>query len=372
MNVRRVRQVSGMSESRRAGGSYASTATLAPTRRQQVDPEAVGIVGQGQAQANANIALIKYWGKADEDLIIPTTSSLSLTLDGLSTRTSVQFLDLNAGPDRLAIDDQPQGGKALGRVSRFLDLVRRQAGIDAPALVSSYNTVPYGAGLASSSSAFAALAGAACVAAGLDLSPRELSRLARRGSGSACRSIFGGLALWQAGQDDASSYAQPVDSQMDLALIVVLVSGQEKRISSREAMRRTISTSPLYQAWVDQSQADLEQALAAIRANDLQALGPVVEANALGMHAAMLAARPAVSYWLPDTLLAFDAVRQIRADGLSAWATLDAGPNIKVLTSGQEAARVAEELRRRLPGVNIQVHKPGPGLQIIGSDGGER
>ncbi|RBP98937.1 diphosphomevalonate decarboxylase [Bifidobacterium xylocopae] len=335
------------------------------------------VLGRAQAKANANIALIKYWGKADEELIIPRSSSLSLTLAGLSTSTEVTFLESSErggsrGPvDTLTIDDEPQTGKALERVSRFLDLVRDEAGISASARVSSYNTVPYGAGLASSSSAFAALAGAASKAAGLDLSERDLSRLARRGSGSACRSIYGGLVKWEAGHDDASSYATPVESDMDLALIVVLVSGQEKRISSRLAMRRTVETSPLYRAWAEQSAADLEEALGAIRDHDLERLGAVVEANALGMHAAMLAARPAICYWRPETLTAFEAVRSIREDGLGAWATLDAGPNLKVLTDGGKATAVADLLQARLPGVNIQVHRPGPGLRIMPSvDGG--
>ncbi|KFI39276.1 diphosphomevalonate decarboxylase [Bifidobacterium actinocoloniiforme DSM 22766] len=354
---------------RRVGGrplpGAAATATLAQGERADGAP-----LGRGQARANANIALIKYWGKADEDLIIPRTSSLSLTLDGLSTRTDVEFLRSGAadGPaaDSLTIDDEPKSGKPLERVSRFLDVVRAQAGIDAPARVCSYNTVPYGAGLASSSSAFAALAGAACAAAGLELSNRELSRLARRGSGSACRSIYGGLVKWEAGHDDASSYAVPVESDLDLALIVVLVSGQEKTVSSRLAMRRTVETSPLYQAWAEQSAVDLDEALAAIRARDLERLGELVEANALGMHAAMLAARPAICYWRPETLRVFEAVRAVRADGLGAWSTLDAGPNLKVLTGGGQAAAVADQLRARLPGVNIQVHRAGPGLRIMG------
>ncbi|BDR53996.1 diphosphomevalonate decarboxylase [Bombiscardovia apis] len=350
-----------------AGSQPAATATLA--ERSTLSSEAEPVLGRGQARANANIALIKYWGKADEDLIIPTTSSLSLTLDGLSTRTQVEFLAQSYGPDQLTIDDQPQGGKALARVSRFLDIVRRRAGIDAPARVNSYNTVPYGAGLASSSSAFAALAGAASAAAGLDLGRQELSRLARRGSGSACRSLYGGLVQWQAGSDDASSYALPVESDMDLALVVVLISGQEKQISSREGMRRTVQTSPLYRAWVEQSRLDLQDALKAIQYEDLEALGAIAEANAMGMHAAMLASRPAVCYWLPDTLSAMEAVGQIRAEGLPAWGTMDAGPNMKVLTSGAQAVRVAEELRGRLPGVNIQVHRPGPGLEMLGNEG---
>ncbi|MDF7640745.1 diphosphomevalonate decarboxylase [Bifidobacterium sp. ESL0784] len=325
------------------------------------------------AVANANIALIKYWGKADERLIIPRASSLSLTLDGLSTRTTVEFgepytadsPDTQSITDSLTIDGKEQQGPALTRVSKFLDIVRDEAGLKLPAHVTSSNTVPFGAGLASSASAFAALAAAASKAAGLELNPRDLSRLARRGSGSACRSIFGGLVKWNAGDDDASSYAEPVDSgNMDLAIVVVLISSAKKPISSREAMRRTIATSPLYDAWIDSCGKDLDDALAAIRVGDVGRLGEITEANALGMHAAMMASRPAVLYWLPQTVAALNAVADIRETGLGAWSTMDAGPNVKVLTDGRDAERVADQLRDRLPNCEIAVHRPGAGVRF--------
>jgi diphosphomevalonate decarboxylase len=373
------------------------------------------------ACAHANIALIKYWGKADEALVIPTTSSLSLTLDGLSTQTTVEFLadgdalargdgvradgdgvraddgaprsetgeradaagsDVSAAqsdttpdiapgtisdtvPDTLTIDGVLQHGTSLARVSRFLDLVRERAGIAAPARVTSRNTVPFGAGLASSASAFAALAAAASRAAGLELSGRDLSRLARRGSGSACRSIYGGLVKWNAGHDDATSYAQPVECPMDLAIIVILISAKEKPMSSREAMRLTMRTSPLYPAWMRASADDMTRALAAVAASDLDALGEVVEANALGMHASMMAARPAVIYWLPQTVTALFAVRDLRKNGYGAWSTMDAGANVKVLTAAADAEQVASELRDRLPGQTIEVHHIGSGVRVV-------
>ncbi|MCI1673187.1 MAG: diphosphomevalonate decarboxylase [Bifidobacterium tibiigranuli] len=369
------------------------------------------------ACAHANIALIKYWGKADEGLVIPTTSSLSLTLDGLSTQTTVEFLaggetlaggdgaradgdevradggvlrseagertdaagsdgsatksdtapDTISGtvPDTLTIDGVAQHGTSLARVSRFLDLIRERAGIAAPARVTSRNTVPFGAGLASSASAFAALAAAASRAAGLELSGRDLSRLARRGSGSACRSIYGGLVKWNAGHDDATSYAQPVECPMDLAIIVILISAKEKPMSSREAMRLTMRTSPLYPAWVRASADDMTRALAAVAASNLDALGEVVEANALGMHASMMAARPAVIYWLPQTITALSAVRDLRRHGYSAWSTMDAGANVKVLAAAADAEQVASELRDRLPGQTIEVHHIGSGVRVV-------
>ena len=326
-----------------------------------------------RASANANIALIKYWGKVEESLTVPTTSSLSLTLDGTRTTTTVSF-DGGAGDvDAVTINGSHAEGTALARVSRFLDLVRARSGLAERASVVSSSTVPLAAGLASSAAGFAALAAAASRAAGMDLDDRALSRLARRGSGSAARSVFGGLVLWNAGFDDATSYAEPVGADgvdgadgagLDPAMVVIVLSEERKTIGSTEAMRATMRTSPLYPAWVEAGREDLRAALAAVRERDLPRLGEVVEANALGMHAAMIASRPSIMYWLPRTIEALHAVRAVREEGLPAWATIDAGPNVKVLTRGADADAVAAALRDRLPGAAVSVRRPGGGVRI--------
>lgn len=329
------------------------------------------------ARANSNIALIKYWGKADRRLTIPTTSSLSLTLAGTWTTTTVSFDGAPSGGDGrsdvVSINGSPATGASHERVSRFLDLVRSMAGLHEAATVTSLSTVPLAAGLASSAAGFAALAGAASRAAGLNLDPRSLSRLARRGSGSACRSVFGGLVQWHAGTDDASSYAEPVTvdgrdaagpTGLDLAMVVACVADGRKEISSTRAMDLTMRTSSLYPAWAASSAEDLEAALQAVGEGDLRALGEVAEANALGMHATMIASRPAVVYWAPRTVEVLHAVRRLRHDGLEAWATMDAGPNVKILTHRSRADEVAQALRAVADGIEVSVHTPGSGLVI--------
>lgn len=334
-------------------------------------------VGFAAASADANIALVKYWGKADERLILPRSSSLSLTLDGLSTRTEVRFLETPGNDaqvkdddlvmrDTLTIDGKSQSGRALERVSGFLDIVRSMAGLEGTvANVASWNTVPYGAGLASSASAFAALAAAASRAAGLWLSPRELSRLARRGSGSACRSVFGGLVRWNAGVSDETSYAEPIDSsKLNLAIVVVSVSEGVKPLSSREAMERTVATSPLYDAWIRSCAKDMEEAMKAVEYGDLELLGRVTEANSMGMHSTMMTARPPILYWLPQSVAILRAVQGIRADGVGAWSTMDAGPNVKVLVDAGDALSVADELKERVPGCKVSVHMSGHAVRF--------
>lgn len=323
------------------------------------------------ATAHANIALIKYWGKADGALILPRTSSLSLTLDELYTTTTVRFDDDVTG-DRATLDGEPVTGRPLARITALLDIVRERAGIRASAEVTSLNTVPTAAGLASSASGFAALAGASAAAAGLELSDRELSRLARRGSGSASRSIFAGLAIWHAGHDDASSYAEPVEDgggfADELSIVVLVLDAGRKTVSSRDAMRLTVETSPEYEPWVRRHASDLSEVLDAVARRDLTRLGEAAEANALGMHATMRAATPAVDYLTDASHAALRAVADARVEGFPAWATMDAGPNVKVLTSAAHADALDRWLRDQLessvPGLRTIITHAGPGLKV--------
>ncbi|MGO2658444.1 diphosphomevalonate decarboxylase [Mycetocola reblochoni] len=316
------------------------------------------------ATAHSNIALIKYWGKRDARLAIPSTSSLSLTLDVFPTTTRVAFDDA-LETDTVQLDGAPMPPRAAARVSDFLDLVRERAGITTAARVVTENAVPTGAGLASSASGFAALAGAASTAAGLDLDTRELSRLARRGSGSASRSVFGGLVQWNAGTGDADSYAEPVPSgDLSLAMIVVVVNAAEKAVSSRDGMRRTVETSPFYEPWVSRSADDLAQMRRAIADADLASVCEIAESNAMGMHGTMLGARPPFSYWEPASLAVMGVVRALRDRGVVCGFTMDAGPNVKIICSPSDVATVTAALDDAVPGAERIVAGPGPGLLI--------
>ncbi len=295
--------------------------------------------GEGSAYAAANIALCKYWGKRDRDLHLPTTSSLSLSLP-LGTTTSVSFAERDAvifQGKELPADD----AFAL-RITRFLDLIRPQANFGFT--VTTNNTIPTAAGLASSASGFAALVLALNKASGWHLPARELSILARLGSGSASRSIFDGFVLWYRGkrEDGSDSYAEPLDlSWPELRLGMLVVEHGEKSISSGAAMERTMATSPLYPAWVDGSTGQLQQIHAALQRQDIDALGRAAEANALGMHATMLAATPAISYWTPETMAILQKVWHLRKEGLSLYATLDAGPNVKLIFHARDEEAVS-------------------------------
>ncbi len=339
-------------------------------------PRRPATAGSSVAVAHPNIALIKYWGKRDERLILPRTDSLSMTLDIFPTTTRVRLAP-EAAHDQVTLGGEPVEGEALRRVAAFLELVRDAAGLSQRAVVETANTVPTGAGLASSASGFAALAVAAADAYGLDLDATALSRLARRGSGSASRSIFGGFAIWHAGrltgtpeQADLSSYAEPVPTaRVDLALVIAVVNAGPKPVSSREAMRRTVDTSPLYAPWAASSKGDLADMRKALSGGDLAAVGEIAERNALGMHATMLAARPAVRYMSSATLAVLDSVLQLRKDGVPAYATMDAGPNVKVLCHRAETDRVAAAVRAAAPGTSVHIAGPGQGARLLDEAG---
>jgi diphosphomevalonate decarboxylase len=321
------------------------------------------------ARAGTNIALVKYWGKRDKILNLPATGSLSLTLDQLGSETCVRFGALPGGNDRVSLNGAPADERFTRRVSGFLDLVRARAGVRLPAEVSTTNTVPTAAGLASSASGFAALALAASRAAGLELSPAELSALARRGSGSAARSIFGGFAEMTAGAalDGADAFAHQLlgPEAWDLRLVVALTTRAQKPIGSTEAMERTAATSPYYASWVTSTERDLPEARAAVEGRDLAKLGAVAERSALRMHACALSAEPPIIYWNPTTLAAMRAVLDLRATGTAAYFTIDAGPHVKVLGAAADAPAIEAALRQ-IPGVESTIiAAPGPAAQVI-------
>lgn len=318
---------------------------------------------QATAVAYPNIALIKYWGKRDEQLILPMTGSLSLTLNVHATTTTVQ-VDQALTADVVEMNGAQMDAVAARKVSVFLDLVRTLAGTAVFAKVITRNDGPTAAGLASSASGFAALAAAAAQAYGLNLSLRDLSRLARRGSGSASRSVFAGLAVWHPG-DDQTSFAEPLDSgPLDLAMVMAVVDAGQKSVSSRIAMRRTVETSPFYPAWVEQNPRDLQTMQAAIAAADFTHIGELTESNALRMHATMLGALPPVRYMAAASMSILDLAQGLRGQGVQVYATMDAGPNVKLLCQRPDMPAVVAALRQVLPEQKIVQALPGPGVQV--------
>jgi len=317
------------------------------------------------ALAHPNIAFIKYWGNRDQTLRLPINGSISMNLEGLFTRTTVTF-SATLKADRLRIGNRPVSGSGLERVSRFLDIVRQLANINERAEVTSDNNFPSGAGIASSAAAFAALALAGSKAAGLELSEARLSRLARRGSGSACRSIPGGFVEWQVGEGEEDSYAfsmTPLE-HWDLADCVAIVSSGHKKTGSTEG-HALAGTSPLQAARVEDAPRRLDLCRRAIMERDFEALAHVVELDSDMMHAVMMTSTPGLFYWQPASVGVMDAVREWRGRGMPVCYTVDAGPNIHVICPSGYIGETEKNLRE-LPGVqDVLVARVGGPARII-------
>lgn len=316
------------------------------------------------ARAHTNIALIKYWGKENEDIILPKNNSLSLTLDAFYTETKVVF-DSSFTEDQLFINGELEDLEALKKVKVVLDLAREKSGHKEFAHVESYNFVPTAAGLASSASGLAALAGACNDALQLNLNRRELSMLARRGSGSACRSIYGGFVEWEKGIDHESSYAQPIDdAEWDIGMLFMVLEEKRKEVSSRVGMKHTVDTSPFYPVWLDTLNEDLKEIKKAIDQQDINRLGSVAEANALKMHATNLGAKPPFTYWNDKSMIAMDQVRSLRKQGFSVYFTMDAGPNVKLIGKASELEAIRNQLLSQYSKDQLIIAKAGPGLAL--------
>ncbi|MEB5828193.1 diphosphomevalonate decarboxylase [Staphylococcus haemolyticus] len=299
----------------------------------------------GKARAHTNIALIKYWGKADEALIIPMNNSLSVTLDRFYTETRVTF-DETLTEDQLILNGEAVNAKESAKIQRYMEMIRKEAGISEHALIESENFVPTAAGLASSASAYAALAGACNEALQLGLSDKDLSRLARRGSGSASRSIYGGFAEWEKGNDNETSFAHRVEAdgwENELAMVFVVINNKSKKVSSRSGMSLTRDTSRFYQYWLDNVEPDLKETKEAIAQKDFKRMGEVIEANGLRMHATNLGAQPPFTYLVPESYDAMRIVHECREAGLPCYFTMDAGPNVKVLIEKKNQQAIVDK-----------------------------
>ena len=322
------------------------------------------------AQAHPNIALVKYWGKRDAALNLPVVGSLSITLDRIWTQTKVSF-DPALTQDHFSLNGR-EDAKETQKVNACLDLLRAKAGVKWGARIESRNNFPTAAGLASSASGFAALVVAGAQALGLKLADAEKSALARRGSGSAARSIFGGYVEWTLGTraDGADSVATQIldAAAWPLSVVVAITSTAAKEIGSTVGMNRTAETSPYQQAWIESQEKDLAQARAAIKARDFVALAEVSEHSCLKMHALALSAKPGLLYWNGATIEGMRRVRALRAQNVPVFFTVDAGPQLKAVCLPEALPKVSAALRE-VPGVLDVVETGlGAGARVVNTE----
>ena len=276
----------------------------------------------------ANIAIVKYWGKADADRMIPSTSSISLTLENMYTETKLSFLPKDATSDVMYIGDELQGEKETTKASKVLDIFRTDP--NQPVKIETWNNMPTAAGLSSSSSGLSALVKAANELFQVGKTQSELAQIAKFASGSSSRSFFGPLAAW----DKDSGEVYPVETDLKLAMIMLVLTDQKKPVSSRDGMKLCTETSTSFPEWIRQSELDYKDMLAYLKA------------NALRMHQTTSTANPPFSYLTEASYQAMDKVKALRASGEQCYFTMDAGPNVKVLCMEEDLDRLAEHLRK--------------------------
>lgn len=293
-------------------------------------------MNQVEVLAHPNVALIKYWGKRDETEKIPAGPSLSITLGGLETRTTVS----ESGDDTVFIDGQSVFDQ---KITQWLEYFRRE--YDIPRLkIESNNNFPKNCGFASSSSGFAALAVAINALCGLNLDFASLARITRLGSASAVRSLLAGYVAMNPDSQRCVPVQLVPPDYWNLRVVAAVTSTEQKLISSTEGMAQTVATSPFYQNWVAQTEGDFKRCSEAIRDRDFNTLAEVSEANCYRMHALMMSTLPPLRYWRAGSMNAIDTIERLRRDRVPVFFTSDAGPQIKAICEPKAAATVKNAL----------------------------
>ncbi len=326
---------------------------------------------KASAIANANIALVKYWGKRNKTLKLPYNSSISMTTEGLMTHTTIEF-SKEYKEDLFILNGKTfkKGSKEYDDgVGRFLNVVRKKAGIRLRAKIMSYNNFPTAAGLASSAAGFAALALAVNQALCLNLNKKELSILARRGSGSASRSIFGGFVEWKKGKrrDGLDSYAHqivPADYWQDFRMIICITSSREKKVSSRTGMERTVRTSPMYKAWLKTIDQDIKRIKKGIKDRNFTLVGETAQENCLKMHALTMTSKPSIFYWNSTTIDLINRIIEWKNQGIECYFTIDAGPQVKIICLEKDIKKIIKRCRYIKGVEKVIVTRPGRGARI--------
>ncbi|AKI35498.1 TPA: diphosphomevalonate decarboxylase [Streptococcus pyogenes] len=286
----------------------------------------------------ANIAIIKYWGKENQAKMIPSTSSISLTLENMFTTTSISFLPDTATSDQFYINGVLQDEEEHTKISAIIDQFRQPG--QAFVKMETQNNMPTAAGLSSSSSGLSALVKACDQLFDTQLDQKALAQKAKFASGSSSRSFFGPVAAW----DKDSGAIYKVETDLKMAMIMLVLNAAKKPISSREGMKLCRDTSTTFDEWVEQSAIDYQHMLTYLKTNNFEKVGQLTEANALAMHATTKTANPPFSYLTKESYQAMEAVKELRQEGFACYFTMDAGPNVKVLCLEKDLAQLAERL----------------------------
>ena len=308
-----------------------------------------------KVKSYANIAIIKYWGKKDAEKMIPSTSSISLTLNDMFTETEMEFINdsdikiavekkIKSGnckdkfsdmTDLFYLNGELQDRKHTEKISKVVDLFRENR--NHKVKIATTNNMPTAAGLSSSSSGLSAVIKACNELFEKNYTQSELAQISKFGSGSSSRSFFGPVAAWD--KDTGEIYE--VKTDLKLAMIVLVLNENKKEISSRNGMELCGKTSTYFDEWVKQSEVDFVNMKKYLDENDFEKVGTLTEENALRMHKTTETANPPFTYFNEKTYEAMDFVKNLRNNGEKCYFTMDAGPNVKVLCLEEDLEKLA-------------------------------
>jgi diphosphomevalonate decarboxylase len=317
------------------------------------------------AVAPANIAFTKYCGKTDDELRLPANPSFSMNLDNCVTTTTVEF-DKKYTEDSFEMISENVNEKEKSRALKHVDRMRNMAQSRLFAKIVTKNSFPKSAGIASSASGFAALAVSVADALGLNLSEKELSVMARIGSGSACRSIPDGFVEWKIGKTSDESYAHtlfPPDF-WDLRNIVAIVKSKTKKIPTTEGMEASRETSIFYQSRINAIRPLHEKLQKAFGEKDFKEVGEIVEKDCIYMHSVMMTTMPPLFYWTPETLAVIQNVIEWREEGIESYFTIDAGPNVHIICEAKTKKKLVEKIKKLDFVEKIISNKPTKGAHL--------
>lgn len=307
-------------------------------------------------KTHANIALLKYWGKRDKTLFLPTKNSFSIALDALTTTTNIAFSQNS--DHSVTINKMIPEKETIAPIISFLDYIRHSFSIHHYFTISTHNNFPMGAGIASSASGFAALALGINDLCTLGLSKKELSVVARHGSGSASRSVFGGFVWWHKGNHPSGndSFAQEIVDHThwpELRVLVVITNAQRKAVSSRYGMDQTVKTSSYYRQWIAESTQSEQLFIDAVMHKDFRRLGILTEKEWDGFHQSIISTIPRLCYWNDESYNIINHVKKLRAEGVDCFFTTDAGPQVKIFCLDSNIGAIQQSIRSHFPTVEI-------------------
>ena len=309
------------------------------------------------AVAPSNIAFIKYWGKTDEDLKIPENGSISMNLSNLLTTTTVEFSS-DFKEDSVTINNE-NDLKQSSKVIKQLDLIRKKANIFLKVKVVSKNNFPDGTGLSSSASGFAALTLATTKALGLELNEKELSMLARQGSGSACRSIPDGFVEWV---EEGAKSLYPSD-YWNIVDVVAIISQVKKDISSTDG-QKFATTSPFFQTRLNNIEEKIHRFKKVLETKNFTEFGQIIEGEALELHAIMLTSTPSLIYWQPETIKLMKLVKKWRTEGLEVYFTVNTGQDIHLIVEEKNKDKLIYRLKEIKEIKKFIVNRPAIGVRL--------